>query len=171
MRDNPTLAERLAPDTIARLERAAQQRFATAELLRRERRLAALYFYGYSAEICLSTAYFRHLGFGRNMPIDRDTRQRRMAQARQVRENGEFLMSSDPHPLVGWARFLQWQRKSSGGLSEADQERLREAIKNAIVIYNYWRPEMRYKILEYSEKQLDEVRRAARWFIDNQENL
>src|SRR4051812_7371020 len=107
MKEQVPLAERLAPDTIARLERAAANRFATAELLRKEdRRLAALYFYGYSVEMCLSAAYRRSAGFGANTPIDRDTRQRRMTQARQLRTlAGDFLMNGDPHPLVGWARF------------------------------------------------------------------
>lgn len=172
MKDIPPLAERLASDTVARLERAALQRFTTAEFLRTSRRLAALYLYGYTAEICLSAAYYRRAGFNPNAPIDRDTRQRRMAQARQLRTTaGEPLMTSDPHPLVGWARFLEWQRLASGDLPAEDAQRLREAIHKAIAIYNYWRPELRYKTLEITENQLDEVRRAARWLIDNQAKL
>src|SRR6516165_311227 len=124
MRDVLPLAERLSPDTVARLERAAQHRYATAEVLRTQtqpRRLAALYLYGYSAEMWLCAAYFRSAGFRPNDPIDRDTRHRRMAQARQLRlTSGEFLMNSDPHPLVGWARFLKWQRTSSPALAAPD---------------------------------------------------
>ena len=60
MKDSPTFAERLTPDTINRLERAAQHRYESANVLWKEkRRLAALYMFGYTAEICLSTAYFR----------------------------------------------------------------------------------------------------------------
>jgi hypothetical protein len=172
MRNIPPLAERLAPDTVTSLERAAQQRFATAEYLRTKRRLAALYLYGYSAEICLAAAYYRSAGFHPNQAIDRDMRQRRMAQARQVRTSaGEPLMTGDPHPLIGWARFLQWHRSASGDLTETDAQRLREAINKAVVIYNHWRPELRYKTLEITDKQLDEVRRAAKWLIDNRERL
>jgi hypothetical protein len=163
MKELIPLAERLAPDTIARLERAAQQRFITAEFLRTERRLAALYFYGYSAEICLSAAFYRCSGFGPNIPIDRDTRHRRMAQARQLRTPiGEPLMTGDPHPLVGWARFLEWQRTASGSLGEEDARRLKEAIQKAILIYNFWRPELRYKTLEITVSQLDQVRFATK---------
>jgi hypothetical protein len=47
MKEIVPLGERLAPDTIAKLERAAQHRFVTAEILRtKKRRLAALYLYG-----------------------------------------------------------------------------------------------------------------------------
>jgi len=45
-------------------------------------------------------------------------------------------MSSDPHPLVGWARFLEWQRSSTGGLTPQSAQRLREAINRAQVVYN-----------------------------------
>jgi hypothetical protein len=173
MKDSVPLGERLSPDTIAKLERAAQHRFASAEILRsRERRLAALYLYGYSAEICLSVAYYRSAGFSRHAPINRETRQRRMAQARQLRTaSGEPLMNSDPHPIVGWARFLERQRLLLGDLRQQDQQRLREAINKATLIYSYWRPELRYKTTEITDRQLQEVQRAAKWLIDKLEQL
>lgn len=172
MKETAPLAERLAPDTVARLGRAARQRFDTAELLRTKRGLAALYLYGYSAEMCLTSAYFRSVGFSPNQTISRETRQRRMAQARQLRNSvGEFLMNGDPHPLVGWARFLEWQRAASGPPPNAAAQRLREAINKATLLYNYWRPELRYKTLEITAKQLEEVQRASRWFIENHARL
>jgi hypothetical protein len=170
MRDILPLAERLSPDTVTKLERAAHQRFASAEVLRtHSRRLAALYFYGYSAEMWLSVAYYRSAGFGPHEPIDRDTRHRRMVQARQLRLNsGTFVMNSDPHPLVGWARFLEWQRSASGTLAAADTLRLKEAVNKAMEIYNYWRPELRYKVIEITDTQLKVVRSAATWLSENQ---
>ena len=173
MRDVLPFAERLSPDTVTRLERAAHQRFTSAEVLRTQaRRLAALYFYGYSAEMWLSAAYFRSAGFGLHEPIDRDTRHRRMVQARQLRlDSGAFLMNSDPHPLVGWARFLEWQKSASGALAAADAQRLKEAVNKAVEIYNYWRPELRYKVVEITEPQLQVVRSAAIWLKENQAKL
>jgi hypothetical protein len=145
MRDVLPLAERLSPDRVARLATAGLHRFASAEVLRtRGRRLAAVYFDGYSAEMWLSAAYFRSAGFKPYEPIDRDTRHRRMVQARTVRmASGDFLMNSDPHPLVGWARFLEWQRSASGVLTNTDARRLKEAVNKAIEVYKYWRPDTR----------------------------
>lgn len=80
-------------------------------------------------------------------------------------------MSADPHPLVGWARFLEWQRSASGALKSADAQRLREAINNAQVVYNNWRPELWYKTVEITEKQLEIVRRATKWILENQSRL
>lgn len=175
MRDVLPLAERLAPDTVARLERAAEQRYATAERLRlrpQPRRLASVYFYGYSAEMWLCAAYFRCAGFSPHETIDRDARHRRMVQARQLRSNsGEFVMNGDAHPLVGWARFLEWQRASSGALAPAKARRLREAVNKAMAIYDLWRPELRYKVIEITDAQVAVVRGAVTWLRVNQVEL
>lgn len=169
MQDVVPLAERLSPDTVTKLERAAAHRFTSAELLRTQsRRLAAVYFY---VEMWLAAAYFRSAGFGPHVTIDRDTRHRRMVQARQLRlASGGFVMNSEPHPLVGWARFLEWQR-SAADLATADAQRLKEAVERAAVIYNYWRPELRYKVVEITEGQVSTVRVAAMWFKENQSRL
>ena len=151
---------------------AAYQRFESAGILESRRRwLDATYFYGYSVEMWLAAAYFRGAGFRPNDPVDRDTRQRRMVQARQTRSaNGDSLMNSDPHPIVGWARYLEWHR-SAGPLTARDSARLREAVRQAVAIYNYWRPELRHKIVEVSLGAIQAVRRAATWFRDNQDQL
>ena len=80
-------------------------------------------------------------------------------------------MNGDPHPLVGWARFLEWQRSASGALAAAGAQRLKEAVNKSIEIYNYWRPELRYKVVDITEAQLTVVRGAATWFKDNHGKL
>src|SRR5205823_82804 len=144
------------PDTINLLERAAKQRVADAACLSADgRRLVAVYFLGYAVEMCLSAAYFRSVGFAPNTPIDRETRKRRMTQARQIQSSdGQPLMSSDPHPLVGWARYLEWQRDLAGVLSDQERGRIREAVRRAGIVYRHWRPELRYKLTEARERQL-----------------
>ena len=168
----PSLAVHLAPtNTVRQLEQAAEKRSEEAECLKKQNRfLAALYLYGYSVEMCLAAAYFRSAGF---QDIDDDLRRRRMAQARQQRhpDDGELLMSSDPHPLVGWARFLEWQRRSSGGLKPREANRLREAVQKAKQVYKHWRPELRYKLTNVSMDQLDEVRQCVHWFIKQRGQL
>jgi hypothetical protein len=77
------------------------------------------------------------------------------------------LMSSDPPPLVGWSRYLEWQRNLSGSLRDQERERLREAIRRAGIVYRHWRPELRYKLTEVREVQLAEVRFATEWFIQH----
>ena len=163
-------ANHLAPDSVCRLERAAERRYEDAVRLLAEPRhhLAALYLFGYCAEMCLSAPFFRGAGFHVNAPIGRDMRQRRMAQARQLRTpTGQPLMNSDAHPLVGWARFLNWQRSASSELTDQEGQRLHEAINKAELIYKHWRPELRYKTSDVMLEQLAEARKAASWFIEN----
>jgi hypothetical protein len=96
-----------------------------------------------------------------------------MAQARQQQhpDDGKLLMNNDPHPLVGWARFLEWQRRSSGGLKQKEEDRLREAVRKAEQVYKHWRPELRYKLTNVSMDQLNEVRRCVHWFIKQRGQL
>ena len=58
-------------DTIASFERAAAARFRDATILRRaDRRLAAIYLYGYSVEMWIKAASFRSLFHATGRPID-----------------------------------------------------------------------------------------------------
>jgi hypothetical protein len=168
-----SLADHLVADSINRLQRAASERHIDAKrLLEQHRVLAALYFFGYRVEMCLTAAYYRRAGFSPNVPIDRDTRQRRMAHARRLQTlSGEPLMSSDPHPLVGWARFLEWQRSASPELTMREFHLLKEAVRKATLVYKHWRPELRYKTIAVTPMQLDEVYGAASWFIQHHEYL
>jgi hypothetical protein len=173
MRRVNSLADRLAPDTINNLKRAANERFEDADrLVEQKRFLAALYLFGYCVEMVLAAAYYRSAGISPNMPIDRDTRQRHMAKGRQLTmTTGQPLMEPDPHPLVGWARFLQWRRSVARDLTAREVQLLNDAIDRAGIIYKHWRPELRYKTTRVTQDQIEEVRRSATWFIKYREDL
>jgi hypothetical protein len=154
----PSLADHLAPNTIRQLEQAAERRYEEGECLKKQNRLlSAVYLYGYSVEMCLAAAYFRSAGFHVTEILDDDLRHRRMAQARQL-----HLMSNDPHPLDGWARFLEWQRCASGTLPSPELNRLREALQKAEQVYKHWRPQLRYKVTCVAMGQVNEVRQCVR---------
>jgi hypothetical protein len=171
--DVPRLAAQLSSDTINRLERAANDRYEEGNFLAGRRRLLCpIYLYGYSVEMCLAAAYFRSAGFSPNTPISRETRERQMNYARTHRDqDNEPLMSSDPHPLVGWARLLQWRRHLSAQLGAQHTIRLREAVNKAKTVYKHWRPELRYKTKDVVIAQLQETRKCVEWFIANRGRL
>lgn len=167
MKSSAGLGAALSPDTINRLHRAAQHRYDSAFVLwRGQRKLAALYLFGYVVEQCLAAAYFRSVGRPANAAIDRDARNRRLFQARQL-----GLMGPEPHPLVGWARFLQHQRLLAGPLPSGDRERLAAAIQRSETVYRFWRPELRYKIVDVPDEIVSEIQAAAKWFPDNRDRL
>ena len=158
------LIEHLAPDCIKRLQHAAKMRFEEAATLQGSHRLAAIYWYGYSVEMSLVAAYFQNVGFAPNQEIDRDTRKRRMTDARN-----KGIMESDPHPLVGWAELL---RKSSFAKVNPQRRRLLDqAVDLARQVYRHWRPELRYKVVDVNPEYVDEVRQAAKWFVDKHSQL
>jgi hypothetical protein len=167
------LAARLAPNTIRQLECAAEKRYQEGDCLKKQNRLlAALYLYGYSVEMCLAAACFRRAGISPGKTITEDERHRRMAFARQTpHDDGEPLMSNAPHPLVGWARYLQWQWRATEALTSQDEQRLRESVQKAKQVYKHWRPELRYKTTDVAPSQLDEVRRCVCWFVEQRGRL
>ncbi len=167
------LVERLAPDSIALLERAARQRIADAEDLNRNgRRLPAIYFLGFAVEMLLAAAYFRRLGYRPREPIEPRDRKSTMTQLRHTKdEEGEVLMSGDPHPIPGWAKAIIWLRTNQGTTSNGERERMKAALKNSERIYRHWRPELRYKCADVSEDQFEEAFHAADWFVQNSNRL
>ncbi len=80
------------------------------------------------------------------------------------------LMSSDPHPILGWAQFLEHQRLA-GDPADRDRQRLREAVNKARLIYNFWRPELRYKVVDIGDELVEKVQKAAKWLLDNHPSL
>ena len=172
MKETTPLAKHFAPDTPNRLERAAELRHNDAlVLMKKGNRLGALYLLGHSAEMCLTAAYFRAVGFSAMTVIDRDIRRQHMARARNlIGEDGLALMNSDPHPIVGWARFLRYQRSASK-LSKRQAQHLDEGIAKAELIYKHWRPELRYKIADVTKAQLGEAVAASAWFLEQRGRL
>ncbi len=131
--------------------------------------LAAVYLYGYSVEMCLTAAYFRNAGFRSTDIIGRAVREEHMKEAQKARHpDGRPLMTTDPHPLVGWARLLESRRADP---TEPERNRLREAVGKAELVYRHWRPELRYKMTNVSTDQVNEVRQCVRWFITQRGRL
>jgi hypothetical protein len=167
-----SLADHLAPDTISQLERAAELRHDDGlVLLDQSRGLGAVYLFGHSAEMCLAAAYFRAAGFPSKRVINRDTRLHHMNAARNLHgTDGKPLMTGDPHPLVGWARFLQ-RKRSASKLLAAQVSKLEEALRKAELLYKHWRPELRYKTTTVSAEQMEEVVKSSAWFLEQRGRL
>ena len=134
-----TLVDQLGPDTIARFSRSAPLRVEEGDSLSKKYPLTAIYLYGYAAEMVLKGAYFRNLRFGLTQEIDRDTRNRAMALAKL---NG--FMSSDPHDIPGWARLLVWDKQTLH-IPAYKPDLERKIVDQSLVIYENWRPQMRYR--------------------------
>ena len=104
-----------SPRTAINLIEQASSDSKSQGLMEQRRFLAALYFFGYSIEMVLSAAYYRIDRFSlRTCPSTGicDSGGWRTRGSYRA-SNGQPLMESDPYSLVGWARFLEWQRSAS----------------------------------------------------------
>lgn len=162
----PGLADGLAGDgSIQTLDAAAPWRLADARVLDREgRRTAAVYLYGYVAEIRLTAACYRLTGHAPEQTIGRGTREGLERDAR--RQN---IMSSDPHDLLGWARLLLILRKRDR--IGYDREFGIEMVSRVADLYGNWRPRLRYRAIYPTAAQLTLVRDAAEWLDNNYPRL
>ena len=150
-------------DSVPGFERAAVRRFLDAGRLRSfDRRLAAIYLYGYSVEMWIKAAYFRTVFLVSGLPPSSkiDVKRRNAA----VDEWNELGLQRKPshHDIVGWAELLVAKRISLG---VAHPTLLSNEIANrATIVYLNWREYMRYRSIAVDLSELSSVRAEATWF-------
>ncbi len=151
-------------DSVPGFERAAVRCFHDAGRLRIcDRRLAAIYFYGYSVEMWIKAAYFRTLFLLSGLPAKTriDVNRRKVA----VDEWNALGLPRrpSPHDIAGWAQLLVAKRTSLG---MAHTTLLSNEIANrATAVYsNYWREYMRYRSVAVNLSEVSSVRAEATWF-------
>lgn len=161
----PGLADQLAAGSIATLEAAAPWRRQDAEVLEQKgRRGAAVYLYGYVAEIRLCAACYRIQDYASSATI---TDQIRKVCERDARDL--HLMGSEPHHLPGWARYLVHLRRTKNhAINRHSSDQLLAHVDD---LYAQWRPRLRYKTLVPTTAQLKIVVEAVDWLDTNYNDL
>jgi hypothetical protein len=150
-------------DSVRGFERAAIRRLLDAEALRRlDRRMAAIYLYGYSVEMWIKAAYFRTVflvsGLPPTSPIDFH---RRKAAVDEWQALG-LPQKPVPHDIAGWAQLLVAKRIS---LDVAYPVSLSNEIADrATTVYLNWREYMRYRSITVNLSALSSVQAEANWF-------
>lgn len=153
-------------DSIAGFERAAAQRYRDAEVLRRaNRRLSAIYLYGYAVEMWVKAAYFRAIFTqgGLSSKTQIDSLRRRMA------ENEWIVLGlpkkPGPHDIAGWAQSLVKKRIVIG--APHTQQLANEIINRATSVCLHWREYMRYRSVPIAQTEVIAVKSEANWFRSN----
>src|SRR3954452_5310622 len=104
------LVDRCGPDTVAEFRSAAVVRYDDgARLAGRGRRTAAIYLWGYAAEMTIKAAFFTAFGF----PEDRVITAAHLRTARDVTAAHCGILWPAPgwgHNLVAWAELLAQYR-------------------------------------------------------------
>jgi hypothetical protein len=113
------LLERCSPDSIREFRAASRQRFADGQsLAMADRRTAAIYLWGYAAEMTLKAAYFATIGFAETQPIT-------LADLRAAASTAPALGVAWPglprkprfHDVRAWAELLAAKRAATPGLN------------------------------------------------------
>jgi len=160
----PTLAFRLGEDSISRFESAAPRRLAEAiHLLEGGKTLAAIYLFGYVAEMCMKAARYRLLGFQTSDEIT--TGMRRMIAG----EDAGLPLNNFPHDLEDEAvRLIYIRKKYAVGFGS----QMRADIQyHAIKLNSQWRPALRYRSTVPLPVEISSVRESAVWFEENYPKL
>jgi hypothetical protein len=134
------LHERCKPDSIREFRLAAKVRYFDAQLLAEAgRRSAAVYLWGYSAEMMVKAAYFSAIGYAVQQPITLADLDRGRKQSVSVHG---IPWSGGMHNIEGWARLLVNERARLGKpYTVVIASRI---ISHAGNIYKYWRETLRY---------------------------
>ncbi len=151
-------------DSVPGFERAAVRCFHDAGRLRIcNRRLAAIYLYGYCVEMWIKAAYFRTLFLLSELPSEtRIDLNRRKVAVNEWNALG-LLRKPGSHDIAGWAGLLIAKRVSLG---VAHPTLLgNEIVNRATTVYdNYWREYMRYRSIAFSLSEVSLVRAETKWF-------
>jgi len=161
-----TLANRIGPDTLGKLEQAARRRFAEASNLIADEPLGAIYLFGYTVEMRLKAAYFRTVGLA---PATNLSKFRKPAEA-QIRSL-LGIRGAVGHNLYGWARLLETARATTPGaivLPLALAQNMYAHIQN---IELCWTEVLRYRANKPYNEELEAVRTGASWVRINGRRL
>jgi hypothetical protein len=133
------LPDRFQPDSIAEFRAAARQHFFDASALETaDRRTAAVYLWGYVAEMILKAAFFNVSGFPERQPITRNDLRSGLATLQNVGPNPPL------HHLGLWAEALVRYRSNTPGLAYADPTFGSQVTAQAYILYGLWRETLRY---------------------------
>lgn len=154
------LPERFLPDSILEFRAAAQQRSYDAIALEAAgRRTAAIYLWGYVAEMTLKAAFFHHSGFPETQNITRGDLQNglRIYVATATRPN--------LHHIGLWAQALVALRAATPGFAYADPTFGDIVIAKAQSLYGHWRETIRYHKNTAYTHEVTLVRKEAQWLL------
>ena len=160
------LPERCVPDSIREFRAASLQRSIDATTLADAGRgTAAIYLWGYCAEMTLKAAYFRLLGFSRGQNIgilDLNNAKRAAADVGVTWPKTQNL-----HAVSLWAQLLVSTRASKLNWSYHDQLFGSRVLSSGLSIGMIWRETLRYhKNIAYAH-ELSQVRSASQWLMKN----
>jgi hypothetical protein len=162
------LPRRLKVETPAGFREAARERFLDGcALADTERGLAAIYLWGYAAEMLLKAAYFKVDGHGDNEPITLQQVRNAVRQLAQTTYRIIWPAAGDLHNVARWAELLVLHRQTRG-LPYANPPFADDVRFHAEAVYDRWRETLRYHPNRAYQHEVNRVRSATNWLLDHE---
>jgi hypothetical protein len=165
------LLERIQPDSIREFRSAASERYIDGEAAAKiGRRTAAIYLWGYSAEMTLKAAYFAAVGFSETRAITiGDLGAARNAGIASFHitwpNQGKF------HNVRAWADLLVGFRSHPPGIAYTLPTFGDELKRRGRWIEPLWSETLRYHKNVAYPHEVERVRQATGWLLINSLNL
>jgi hypothetical protein len=160
------LVERFADDSINQFRMAAYIRNQDAQQLNvAAHHAAAVYLWGYVAEMTLKAAWFQLIGFRPDQPIT----VRDMHSARGLAGQYGISWPGNLHALDAWARLLVEHRIRLG--SGYSPRFCNEVLVHSRRVYARWRETLRYKKNRAYPAEARTVAQSAQWLLYHSDRL
>lgn len=164
------LVSRFTDDTIRQFRAAARIRNEDARGLAAAGRLAAaVYLWGYVAEMTLKAGWFSLIGFAENQGITGAN----LRTAVDLAENQcqiQWPKQGRYHAIPYWAQLLSVHRMAIGNPYPNPQFGV-DLEKHSWLIYDRWRETMRYKTNCPYRREVDVVSDSVQWLLRNSRRL
>lgn len=157
----------LVAETLQETELAAEQRLREGEALWRAGRFgAAVYLFGYAAEMLLKNAYFRYRGSPTTLPIDFAMLGTAKAQAQAL---GVSAGPESYHSLRFWAALIRAERARTNRPlpNVVDQPFVQRSRR----LYQNWWVAMRYRTDHASARDVQTAFDDVSWLRANYRSL
>ena len=158
------LVERFTDDSVAQFRAAAHIRNEDAwHLARSGRGAAAIYLWGYAAEMTVKAAWFELLRFPEHRAISLSD----LRQAKQVAVGTYGIpWPGNLHHVVHWAELLTQHRIASRRYY-SDPDFGRRVLDNCQRVYERWRETLRYKKNRPYPFEVHAVAASTQWLLGN----
>lgn len=150
-------------ETWPRLELVTEQRFWDGLMLASGEpghETAAIYLFGYVAEILIKTAYCRFI----NLPVTQPT-----LRAFQAAQTQSLWVGGNLHNLASWARFLIDTRQNSGNPIHPVMAGV--LLAHSLTLDANWREWLRYRSVTATTAELQSVFASIEWLRGHHDAL
>ena len=167
-----SLLHRLRPDSIDEFDAAADERFRDAvRLADADRRTAAIYLFGYAVEMLLKAGSLRLVGYADVDPVTTAAlRQYIGVDNNSIARSLGMAGTKNLHDLTSWAELVVAYRSAHGPKYSdvAFADALRTHVKT---IHRFWSESLRYHRNIAYNYEVEQVRSASQWVIDNRAGI